>query len=1690
MRGLDILRGAKDPNKIESSVGQIMKTTYDDKFKNPFNNVFENYEAREHINPGIDYSNRDYLSGFEDPFKQDIEELRAQRQPWGTKVIAGSGRVVSKAATEIFKIPIVAGGMIGGAIGQIADLVTGEDNTDFMSVAFDNAWIRSINDINEWVNDEVLPVYVRKAVSEGNLWDNITSIDFYATDGADGLGYIFAMLAPGAALSRLKLGSKVFGTVGDLSGISKGMKFSDEALTNMQKMAKLGLPTNAKNFDLYSQTIANTIIEAGAESQQAGQQYEEENLWKTELSPDDPAYMSLEELNQNKSNIMANIFKGNAVVLIGPNAIMSKMLWGGARNSTRGLKNFKFEGGAIKQIEKKGALQTTKEIVQEFGKAGLREGFWEEGMQSATSDFFSANPEAGFLSSIGEIPQAYADMITSVEGQKAIYLGGLLGGGIQSITNFNQSKKERENTNKLISYANNSLENYWKTFEGDIYKKDENGEVIKDESSKPELDEKVAIERLQRLSQLEQLSDVYDQALADGNGELASQLRNEATISFIADFLNNDALGIETLQQYLQTSPGVETMAQNEGVSKESIISDIMDMAKSLELANQTFDNFSDTLLDVKNDKATKEDTQTFFQGLRDKYFAIKARRHFVTKRLESLDNQLNNLIKEKGRTREQYDNNGKLAIELNNTDARFKSVNDKINNYKEAEEELTNIENDFWNKKAVQKEFDSKVNLWDKIRTEAEAKAQEVTEVMDKINNATTEEELDDISKTNTFADKVINDAIVKKRQELQAEKEAKKQAKTDEQQKQSEANEQANAKTQEAKEDLGDKIDGYNTGEEFSLTKAELLPYIDNLDQNEYTGIIESAENNTEDSVTIRIQETGEEITIPKKVSKPQPTNLEQEFGTEGSEDHDKNIPKDNENEENTSDSIAKTGTLVLSTNKKTGKKLFEDISNDYLNYEKDPRNKVGHTVHFEVNNKVFKNKNWNNALKGYQKILRGETLNQREIDFLINHLPINAVFSASKELSKTPKSPISTLPSVKGKSQDIFDKSSKVLRTHLINHLVNGGKIEDFTTAIEGQYGGMLKVDLPDADNNVRKNNILDLYHFKGMSIKEKIAYIRKNIAIVDQQSNFEYLNGDKMPFINKKGQTKEKAKGDVYLMIPKANGVMFPLKLNIKRLDNNSQNDAIADIYEAVLKNEKLGKTSTLDELGNKELEQKIKDTFQEEKKLIGKPWNDITIGDILDFMIFDKSKSLKSRIGFLNAKNHNEFTYGDPSDGGMVINSAEEFNKVHFKNWLENNKRQHVRFKGKKKQDSKADMKSNDAYIQYLIENRVLSTNAVAKGDKEPTFQGYTNIYLDSNNVNGKIQPSTNTSQNTSAPTGVASNVPSSAFSIKPTSTSTDVRVTTNSGNITIKENGKMFYDNGNEVTEDIVKNKALVKKEQKDGTLRRSEYNGSKYAVLSDDRIISLNETSAGKEVYKNGKARDIILENAKPKKINSLSEAVPTKSNQKADIERRRQEELKDFKVGSKLHFYGSTNILEGEGTIVGETEKIFNVVYSDGRKMNLRKGQDEGLIQPNKIYGKRYTVLANENEINAKYDAELANLENKSNTYSTVENNTNNNRNSQNNFVSSHEVPNTASNAAVTALKENTKVKDKIEVSDELIKELTKFIVIEKKAIKVGSEAWKVFNNKSNQEKFDILKDIADTWNYNIDNIITKCE
>jgi hypothetical protein len=79
------------------------------------------------------------------------------------------------------------------------------------------------------------------------------------------------------------------------------------------------------------------------------------------------------------------------------------------------------------------------------------------------------------------------------------------------------------------------------------------------------------------------------------------------------------------------------------------------------------------------------------------------------------------------------------------------------------------------------------------------------------------------------------------------------------------------------------------------------------------------------------------------------------------------------------------------------------------------------------------------------------------------------------------------------------------------------------------------------------------------------------------------------------------------------------------------------------------------------------------------------------------------------------------------------------------------------------------------------------------------------------------------------------------------------------------QTGEMtFKTSGNPVTKETVVNKALVRYETQQGTIRTATYNNIEYKILSDNRIISMSKSNTGKEKWiKDSKQRTNILEQA-----------------------------------------------------------------------------------------------------------------------------------------------------------------------------------------------------------------------------------
>jgi hypothetical protein len=79
--------------------------------------------------------------------------------------------------------------------------------------------------------------------------------------------------------------------------------------------------------------------------------------------------------------------------------------------------------------------------------------------------------------------------------------------------------------------------------------------------------------------------------------------------------------------------------------------------------------------------------------------------------------------------------------------------------------------------------------------------------------------------------------------------------------------------------------------------------------------------------------------------------------------------------------------------------------------------------------------------------------------------------------------------------------------------------------------------------------------------------------------------------------------------------------------------------------------------------------------------------------------------------------------------------------------------------------------------------------------------------------------------------------------------------------IRITPDGKMYFKNGEEVTDTTIQNKVLVQKESKEKTAKTSHYNKTDYVILSDGRIIS---TANFQEKTFTEQVRTFIIKNAK----------------------------------------------------------------------------------------------------------------------------------------------------------------------------------------------------------------------------------
>lgn len=323
-------------------------------------------------------------------------------------------------------------------------------------------------------------------------------------------------------------------------------------------------------------------------------------------------------------------------------------------------------------------------------------------------------------------------------------------------------------------------------------------------------------------------------------------------------------------------------------------------------------------------------------------------------------------------------------------------------------------------------------------------------------------------------------------------------------------------------------------------------------------------------------------------------------------------------------------------------------------------------------------------------FDKYKAGKEISKEEKDHMYNFLPIKL------QLTETAFSHLPLKFPKKGEKAVVNPK-----RAQIIDAMAQG----DLQMPVTHQFGGNLQVEETE-DQSVPTNSVLDLQGVKGDKTKLEFIFSDENGGLknFDKTDNIE-LQGTK---INVKGERDQNNlpvayKGGIFLLVRKANGHPFPLKVNIRR-PNLSEAEFIADLLLTTATNPGSNKfQQRLDEFP--ELFKRFKENHPNEFKVLG---NDALIGDVAKlFVHMTADTEGKDSHLYLSG---NRIHYGTSQP--MMINKENMAdNRDVLVDFIQRNKRRQVNLNLWNKKEGNIGKKYQDHIIADVI-----STDAVVDGN--------------------------------------------------------------------------------------------------------------------------------------------------------------------------------------------------------------------------------------------------------------------------------------------------------------------------------------------------------------------------------------
>lgn len=674
-----------------------------------------------------------------------IAESKAYNQ--GSLELLGKGtyNLAKTVGIEILKTP----GYLGGGIAAVGNEVFG-DGKNSMSLLVDNAWLNTFDKLDDNLK-AAIPTYISEDVQNGNLWDKMGSAQWWATSGADGLGFMLAMFAPGRALAAAGVGAKIAGGAEALANIKK-------VATGESWLAKSGLfaatedgfrftNTLARNADGVAAATINTTVEAAAE---AGNTFD--NLKNKYLAEG----FSEDEAKQKAGSGASAVFKANVVLLVLSNIFDELYIWktlgsSGAKEAGQSLIAKATKDGVFdpSQLRSLSTGNLWKNIGINYAKSAAKEGFFEEGPQTILQQNIEKGDDKGnVLENVANIASQYlTDFEDNKELHESIFLGGFLGGKASFIQTLNENKALKR---ALTGTPEITKDNVWAKLglsrttpaqKGFSQLLSEN-HIKQFRSFNDLLDEKGTLDEKKLAdAQLDNVQEIvtqfkYDSAIASGN-----QVEQELYGQFLAanaaqSFLGQEG-GKEIFNQYVdaQVTPAWKTRFE-ETFKRQPTQQELSKFQQQYKKSGERVFNAHKIAEETNYPERYFQDKENpeQYQRFKQEYFHQKFQNLVALDAIQEKKKEFDNQLAEQGLTKDDLDKTSEIKNPVlkelaQNIKREYQQVND-------LEDELSKNYSKLFSKEGVKEFYENTVKqkeFFNQTKKEIEDQNEKLKEDIDK---------------------------------------------------------------------------------------------------------------------------------------------------------------------------------------------------------------------------------------------------------------------------------------------------------------------------------------------------------------------------------------------------------------------------------------------------------------------------------------------------------------------------------------------------------------------------------------------------------------------------------------------------------------------------------------------------------------------------------------------------------------------------------------------------------------------------------------------------------------------------------------------------------------------------------------------------------------------------------------------